>query len=211
MKTLNFIVGLMLITSVAMAQEQIHEIKPKPKIKTVMGGDSHISGFGTLDLKTTEIKDELALLPGISAGMIMNDHFVLGIAGYGIATKVGFDGQIPAQRLYLYGGYGGLLLGGIIAPKEVIHAYIPVIVGAGGAYVTEEAFDDLGQNDNTFDESTAYFVVEPGIEVEVNITKFFRFSLGGSYRWVRQSELVNLTDRDLSNYNGYVSLKFGGF
>ncbi|MEP2773965.1 MAG: hypothetical protein ABJH05_17555 [Fulvivirga sp.] len=211
MKTLKIIVAMLFYSTAVLAQEKINEIKPKPKIKTVLGKDSRISGFGSLELKATEFKSELTLLPGFSGGMILNDHFVVGIGGYGIATRVGFQGVNPVSDQFLYGGYGGLLLGAIIAPKEVIHVYIPILIGAGGAYITEESPDDINQNDDAYDESSAFFVVEPGIELEVNITKFFRLGIGGSYRFIKQSDLENFTDNELSNYSGNISMKFGGF
>jgi hypothetical protein len=63
----------------------------------------------------------------------------------------------------------------------------------------------------TFGETTAFFVVEPGLEVEVNITRFFKIGIGASYRLVRESDLSTVSDNDLSGFSGGLSLKFGKF
>jgi hypothetical protein len=54
-------------------------------------------------------------------------------------------------------------------------------------------------------------VVEPGLEVEINVTRFFKIGLGASYRLVRQSDLITVSDKDLSGFSGGLSLKFGKF
>jgi len=210
MKSIKLILLLMLACSLSVvAQDDDEDYKYKPT-KTIVGNSNRVSGFGSIELRTTKIKDELALLPGFTGGVILNNSFIMGIGGYGIATEIGFDGFDPPTRQYLYGGYGGLVLGGILAPKEIIHIYVPVLIGAGGAYISENGFDDL-DNDNEFDESSAFFVVEPGIEIELNVTRFFRIGIGGSYRYILESDLVNASDSELSNYSGNISFKFGGF
>lgn len=215
MKQLNLCLLLLLGISFAQAQDFEDSNSDREynrnEIKTVMGRNSRVTGFGSLDLKITEVKDQLVLMPGFTAGMIMNRNFILGIGGYGIATEVDFQGVVNPNELYLYGGYGGLLVGAVIAPKEIIHVYFPVLIGAGGAYITEEGFRDFGQYSNEYDEASAFFVVEPGVEIEINFTNFFRMGIGGSYRYVKYSDLDNITDAQLSNYSGHISLKFGKF
>ncbi|MTI39177.1 hypothetical protein [Fulvivirga lutimaris] len=204
---------LALIFSIAMlgiAQEK--EPKKNHEIKTMLGGNSKARGFGTLELKTTEIQDDIVLMPGVTGGMILNNHFVLGMGFYGIANEVDFVGVQPSTKQFLYGGYGGLMLGALIAPREIVHIYVPVLLGAGGAYITENDYrNDNGRYINEFDESSAFAVIEPGIEIELNVTKFFKIGMGASYRYVTNSSLVNMSDDDLSGYSGSFSLKFGNF
>ncbi len=197
------------ISLLGMAQE--NETK-STEIKTILGKNSKARGFGTLEFKTTEIKDDIVLMPGVTGGIILDNHFVVGMGFYGIANEVDFIGVEPQTKQFLYGGYGGLVLGALIAPKEIIHIYVPVLLGAGGAYITENDYrNDNGRYVNEFDESSAFAVIEPGIEVELNLTKFFKIGLGASYRYVTESNLANMTNNDLSGYSGSFSLKFGNF
>jgi len=205
------ILTILLVFSSIQAQEQ-QEI-PYRETKTVLGKASKVRGFGSLDTRMTEFNDELGLMVGAHGGIILNNNFVLGLGGYGLATNFKFDGIDPAEELYLYGGYGGLIIGAIFAPKEVVHIYTPVLIGAGGLEVSDRNFfRNGGFNDfNGYIENSAFFVIEPGIEVEVNITRFFKIGLGASYRLVRESDLINVSNEDLSGFSGGLSLKFGKF
>lgn len=209
--TLITILTILVVFSSIQAQDQ-QEI-PYRETKTVLGKASKVRGFGSLDTRMTEFNDELGLMVGAHGGIILNNNFVLGLGGYGLATNFKFDGIDPAEELYLYGGYGGLIIGAIFAPKEVVHIYTPVLIGAGGLEVSDRnLFRNGGFNDfNRYIENTAFFVIEPGLEVEVNITRFFKIGLGASYRIIRESDLINVSNKDLSGFSGGLSLKFGKF
>lgn len=204
--------SLALIFSISLLSLAQENESKNHEIKTILGRNSMARGFGSLEFKTSEIKDDIVLFPGVTGGVILNNHFVLGMGFYGIANEVDFIGVQPQTKQFLYGGYGGLVLGGLIAPREIVHIYIPVLIGAGGAYITENDYrNDSGRYINEYDESSAFAVIEPGIEIELNVTKFFKIGMGASYRFVTESKLVNLTDDELSNYTGSFSLKFGNF
>ncbi len=202
-----------LIWAHAFIQAQDQEEIPYKETKTVLGKGSKIRGFGSLDTRLAEINDELGLLVGAHGGIVLNNNFVIGLGGYGLTTSYKFDGVEPDEDLYLYGGYGGLILGAIFAPKEVVHIYTPVLIGAGGFEISDRNLFRTGRigDFNSYIENTAFFVVEPGVEVEVNITRFFKIGMGASYRFVRGADLVNASNEDLSGFSGGLSLKFGKF
>ena len=68
-------------------------------------------------------------------------------------------------------------------------------------------------------DASGYFIFEPGIGVEVNVFKFFRIELGGSYRFIAGLDMpVNPTtkksyveDKDLGSWSVNLALKFGKF
>ena len=105
-------------TFMALAQTDNQEEKPVKKTKTLFGENSKVRGFGALDFRLSEFKGDLALLAGAHGGIIINNHFMIGLGGRGITTNVSFEGVNPTDKLHLYGGYGGLMIGGIFAPKE---------------------------------------------------------------------------------------------
>ena len=186
---------------------------PVKETKTLLGNGSKVRGFGSLDMRMTEFNDELGLMMGVHGGIIMNNHFVIGLGGYGLTSNYLIENTENLDELYLYGGYGGLILGAIFSPKEVIHIYTPVLIGAGGMEITDRNHLNNFHRPNfgTYIENSAFFVVEPGIEVEINVTRFFKIGLGASYRLVRESDLITLSDSDLSGFSGGLSLKFGKF
>jgi hypothetical protein len=61
----------------------------------------------------------------------------------------------------------------------------------------------------------AVFVWEPGVGVELNVTKFFRINFGASCRFVSGINADNKSDgfenKDFSGLNGSVTFKFGRF
>jgi hypothetical protein len=57
----------------------------------------------------------------------------------------------------------------------------------------------------------AVFVMEPTVGVEMNITTFFRLGFGASYRYVSGVNIYGLTNKELSDVTGTITLKFGTF
>jgi hypothetical protein len=206
-----FLCSLLSVT----AQRYVDTHDPKDKeIKSLLGKGNDLNGFGSVDFKVADIMGERAMLAGAYGGVLVNRRYMLGIGGYGIATKLEFDGMVGAdpKTLNLNGGYGGLVIGGMIASKEVIHLVFPVFFGAGSVEVSDRNFFPNSPNDAEFTiESSAFIIVEPAMQVEFNITENFRLAAGMSYRYVTGTELNNVSDADLSGSSVMVSFRFGRF
>ncbi len=187
------------------------------EISTLFGNrDGHIDhgGWGGLTFGYTQVNGKDTYLMGARGGWLIDHHFTIGLAGSGFINDQDYYiesyGDSP---LSLAGGYGGLFLEAIIAPNYPVHVTIPVIIGAGGiTYSDQRWWDDnyYGQPAYSID-SDAFFVLEPGLEIEVNIIKFMRFSVGGSYRYTSQISLIETDGDILRGFNGYFGLKFGSF
>ncbi len=184
------------------------------EISTLFGSkDGHIDhgGWAGLSFGYTKIKDKDTYLMGARGGWLINHHLTIGLAGTGfISDKVIM--QYNDRDVRLGGGYGGLLLEASIAPFFPVHVSVPVVIGAGGvAYTYDRWWDDDDHHDNSSFDSDAFFVVEPGLEIEVNLIKFMRFAVGGSYRYTSQVSMVNSSGSMLRGFNGHCTLKFGWF
>lgn len=214
MKKLTVILVCILAASLCFAQDDYDE-SSKNEIKTIFNKETSATGFGAFDMVFTGIKDGYALLLGGHGGLIFNKKVMLGFGGYGITTPIKFDGIDPSEPLELTGGYGGFVLGYVLAPREVFHAAFPVTIGVGGMNVREADFrydiNDPLVNDRI--ENSIFVVIEPGAQMEINITRFFRLAVGLSYRITEGVNLEknNITDKDTSGLAGNVSFKFGGF
>ena len=64
---------------------------------------------------------------------------------------------------------------------------------------------------------TSYYMIEPGINLEVNLKENLRFSTGISYRFVtgldeynQYVSITNVTNEDMSGINVRIGLVFGG-
>ncbi len=201
----------------AYAQKYVDTNDPKKEeIKSLLSKGNDLNGFGGSDLRIGDFKDERGLLVGAYGGLIINRRYLFGVAGYGIVTKVEFDGMVPGQTetksLNLHGGYGGVLVGASIAPREVIHVSIPILLGAGAFEVVDKNFFTNNLPDSEFTiENSVFFVLEPGIEIEFNISNHFRLGFGASYRYITGTELVNIEDEDVTGGAGMISFRFGRF
>jgi hypothetical protein len=181
------------------------------EMKTIISGGTQINGFGSVDMKYTNLVERPAFLVGAQGGILLNHHFYIGGAGYGIASSVEFENQQDNSSYKLYGGYAGVVLGGVIAPSSIVHLYVPILLGAGNFDVTDPSYLLGGVPNEVTIESSAFFVAEPGLQVEVNVTQFFRLGIGGSWRFVEAEEFTVLDSETLSGWSTEVSFRFGRF
>ena len=171
-KKLAVLVMAILIGLPAMAQDD------KKQINTLFGGDKgHIShgGWGGLYFGYTKIKDKDTYLMGARGGWLINHRLTIGLAGSGFITDRQYDILVNEGAVNLAGGYGGLFLEAVIFPFSPVHITIPLTIGAGGVAYTRSAWwDDDDYHGNYTIASDAYFVIEPGLEIEFNLIKFMR-------------------------------------
>jgi hypothetical protein len=149
---------------------------------------------------------------GARGGWLINHRLTIGLAGSGFITDKQYNLLTYEDAVSLTGGYGGLFLEVVILPFSPVHITIPLIIGAGGVAYTRSAWwDDDDYHGNYTIASDAYFVIEPGIEIEINLIKFMRFGIGGSYRHTSQVALLESSSTMLRGFNGHFTLKFGAF
>ena len=190
---------------------QDYESIDNGQIKTLLGKHNKLRGFGSVDLKVSQWNEQTSLLVGGHGGIILNDKFTIGLGGYGITTRSKFTGLNDQENLYLGGGYGGLILGYSIFAKEIFHLNFPVLFGGGGLDVLEDEDNVFVNGFDNVTETTGFFIVEPGMELEINIARFFRFAVGGTYRFIEGANLDNVSDSKLDDWSTHVSFKFGKF
>jgi hypothetical protein len=205
MRILLISIGLLLISFSASAQEK--------KAETLFSGEMKIGGFGGPQAKFTEFNGEFAVQFGGRGGFIINETFSIGGGGYGIAsrrhmgsfTNTGFD-----TRLNI--GYGGLILEYIHNSDDLFHFTFNTLIGAGGAELSDSPqtssryYNDYGLMDSDW-----FFVVEPELNLDVNLTRFMRFSIGASYRYIGDVQMEDLVESDLSGFSANIMFKFGRF
>lgn len=192
-------------------------------MRTLLGGGKDLAngGWGAPTASYTRIMGQDAMLVGVRGGWIINHRFTLGLAGHGLVTNVSnlaYDQHLVDSGAQLRGksrfymGYGGLLLEPVIAYRSPVHITLPVIIGAGGCTygVNEDLpvdFDPYTYNED----AQAFFVVEPGIELEMNVIPLVRVGLGASYRYTSAIDMP-ATDKDaLHGINAGLSVKVGRF
>ena len=210
------------------AMSERNNPNPKPQdqgMRTLFGNDNgktEHGGWGGFTLGYTRIAGRDAFLSGGRGGWLINHRFTLGGGGYGFYSNFNHDAnyQPTLDNYSLGGGYGGLLIEPIIAPFEPVHISVPILIGGGSAFV----MNDFYYHGNYHDYDLGYggfFVFEPGIDIEVNIVKFFRVALNASYRYTSDLSLdyyningdyeFTVPSNALRGFNFGVTMKFGKF
>jgi hypothetical protein len=99
--------------------------------------------------------------------------------------------KVKGEEYQISGGYGGFILEPIIGAKSPVHLSFPVLIGAGGVAYSRHWQDEdhYDSKNRTHEDSDAFFVLEPGVELEFNMVKFFRLGLSVSYRHTSEIKL----------------------
>jgi hypothetical protein len=215
MKKLIVLFAVLAVTLPTFAQNDGEPDNGGREMQTLMGKNNVIGGYGAFSFQYTEIDDRDAFVFGARGAMVIGHMMSIGIGGAGFFTDVqnnlGTD-----QDISLAGGYGGFFFEPIVMPRFPVHISFPILIGAGGVSVVSVDDDNNEWNDNYKSEaSDAFMVIEPGVEVELNVTKFFRFCVGASYRYTTDVDITETNyevSKDiLKGFSGGVTFKFGRF
>ena len=214
MKRTTLTIILLLLGLTVMAQES-----ERPRMRTLFGNSGIRSngGYGGITTGYTQMDGRDALVIGGRGAWIVNHSVGIGLSGYGFMSEQKLDTELN-DNYQLLGGYGGLMFEFIATPHSPIHLSFPLVIGAGG--VTYAEHDSFINNDfNRLTEDTqAFFVVEPGVELKLNMLRFMRLAFGVSYRYTSDVDLTyngagqRIMDKDvLHGLTGGITLKFGKF
>ncbi|RKD87710.1 hypothetical protein [Mangrovibacterium diazotrophicum] len=208
MKKQLLILMLALLAQGAFAQNN----RSNDEFGTVFANDKMSNGgYGALSIAYTEIDNKDAFVVGARGGWIINHSFSLGLAGYGFINDVHYNDPFYDSFDYnLAGGYGGLFVEPIIAPMSPVHVSFPILLGFGAvSYIHEyDHWDYSWEREGLHD---VFWVIEPAVELEFNMTRFFRLAATASYRLTSDVDM-DLTDPDLmKGMNVGLVFKFGKF
>jgi hypothetical protein len=184
-------------------------LKKSDEIKTIFGNKkvSH-GGYGAFTIGYSQIDNKDAFITGGRGMWIINHSFGIGLGGVGFGNDLYIDNNSGSQNYSLGGGYGGLILEPVLFPKFPIHLSFPVLLGAGGVANVKSTWDEF---DSYIEDSDAFLVAEPGIELEMNLLKFVRLALCTSYRFTSDVHISNKKSDVLNGLNFGLTMKFGKF
>jgi hypothetical protein len=210
-------IALMIYISMAVPALKAQETDyANDEFKTLFG-DRNVSygGYGALTINYSQIHSMDAIVIGARGAWIIGHGIALGMAGSGFMNDYSWNENLAGGRnVNLTGGYGGLLIEPIILPRFPVHISIPVLIGAGGIAYTS-TFNPYPYDSQDFDlmveDATGYFLVEPGIEVELNVVRFFRLAVGGYYRFTTDIQLYDTPGNVMNGWSAGITLKFGKF
>lgn len=176
------------------------------KDETLFGdGEVRYGAFAGPVLKVGQVGDELGMFVGGRGGIVINKTLAIGIGGYGLVNQIQARGFMPDTNVRM--GYGGLEIEYLFDAPSVLHGSAMVLVGMGGAGFFRHHGGWGSQND--YRSGSMFFVVEPAVNAEINISTWMRVALGVGYRLVSGSNMDRFSNSDLSGANGVLTFKFG--
>ncbi|MCX6253641.1 MAG: hypothetical protein NTV31_04100 [Bacteroidia bacterium] len=211
-KTIILSALLILLFSAAFSQDPEFEYYKSKEIKTLLGRHRTSGGYGAFTAGYSVIDNKHAVLFGGKFGWLANHSIGIGIGTTGFINEFHYEPSLD-KDVFLSGGYGGLYIEPILMPRYPVHLSFPVLLGAGGiSYVSKES--DL--NNNLIEDSEAFLLIEPAAELELNLTRYFRFAIGASYRFptsfhVGLSGTPKANAESIRGMSYMVTFKFGKF
>jgi hypothetical protein len=201
----------------AFGQDNETTTAPNNEIQTVFKTSGKASGgYGALTNKFTRIGGDFANLAGVYGGWYVNHKFLLGISAAAATNNIPVPDQYsidPLRNMSYEYGQVGLITEYVLGSNKPVHLAFNLFSGAGFTVQYERhdwEHNDFDHHHDNHDDNW-FFVAEPGVQLEVNLFKWMRFSPGVSYRAAFGSDAAGLSDSDLSNISYNATLKFGKF
>lgn len=182
------------------------------EITTLFSRSHSNGGYGALSFNYTEIENKDAFLVGARGSWIIDHSFAIGLGGCGFINDINYHNWSDNDLNYnLAGGYGGLYLEPIIAPRQPVHLSFPILFGVGAI----ARIDDLHhwKSNRLYDDPNedAFLILEPAVELEFNMARNLRLGLLLSYRFTSKIEMDDTDPDTLEGANVGLIMKFGKF
>jgi len=182
--------------AVAQETESSAVAQEAEETETLFDSDTDLSFAWGSDLKVNSIQDQTGTLLEIYGGALVSRSTIVGLA-------FGMNVSHPTVNY----GYIGLLGQYTFSSKKVIHASGQLLVARGSTKDHEREKTSLFDNYGNIS-GPGFFLIEPAINVELNLSAKARLTLGLGYRFVtgldEDDELISttkVTNEDLSGLN----------
>ena len=171
-------------------------------IQTLFSGNTRISGLGGPTMSFTTVKGQFAHMMGGGGAVLLGDFW---FGGYGEGLTNGIPAATGDTRLDF--GHGGFWTGYSFMASRPLHPTLSAQIGWGT--VGERDYGSPQFNTDNI------FVFNPGLELEMNFTHFFRLGIGVHYRIVTglnpELHTSSLSNSDFSGPGALLTFKFGWF
>lgn len=164
-----------------------------------------------LTMRYGEVKSKSSYLAGLTLAYVANQQFEVGFAGNFLYSEQDVFNNELSRNEDLIGVYGGLHLEPIFFSKSRVNLSFPVLVGAGGVDYINNDFNDPYFEEELDEDDEVFFVVEPGVSLLFNVSRYLQFEAGIHYRFTSQ---VDFVPNGINNVNGFsagLGIKVGVF
>jgi hypothetical protein len=144
-----------------------------------------------------KLSNDFTSFTGGSIMMLLNNRFAVGFSSQQSSTA----GYSPTNisPLYLSSSMRGLKLEYSFTPTKPIHITVPLFIGNATALTSASANAGNGGRGPRGVQSS-FYIIQPGVEVEMNLIKYIRFYTGVNYRIASSRNSNNTLTSEV--YNG---------
>ena len=209
MKKIAIILSLLLAVTFTNAQDDYQN----DEIQTIFSKRKSNGGYGAFTIGYSEIGGRDALVTGGRGAFIFDHSLAIGLGGFGFVNNLDYHSYYNENEYSLAGGYGGIFVEPIIAGRSPVHVSFPILIGMGGVSLFENYGWDYWEPHHPSPSfgNDVFFVVEPAVELEFNLARFFRLAVTASYRHTSKIELLETDENVLRGFNFGMTFKFGKF
>lgn len=161
------------------------------------------------------ISNEDAGIFNLKLAYVANRKFEIGLSGSAFFSKQPNNTNVyRGDEVFLVGAYGGLHLEPILFGNRFISVSFPLMIGGGGVTILEKKangeFDEAPLENETYDYDS-FFIVEPGVNILYNISRFVQVETGIRYRISESFRLPYYGKDNIKGFSVGIGLKIGIF
>lgn len=216
-KQLLLLLGIVFLCSSTLFSQEEKEMQ------YILSGPNRpsISGFGGPFVDFSAVEGEFAVFVGGGGALLLGQTFYFGGYGEGLATshyRYDLSEVTDIEEPKISFGHGGFWLGYINNSFKAIHPAASLKLGWGNISVYDDYYDYDHEN---YVANDGVFVLIPQLEMEMNLTSWFKLNVGAGYRWVTGMDKQYYDQQgglhdyyktsDYSSPVGTISFLFGGF
>jgi hypothetical protein len=196
-KILLFALTSCIYSSIAQKSKEYIEFNDRKNIVHGVYLGIH-GGYGEIEGKETYIT-------GLKIAYVANRKFEIGFVTKGVFSNQNIPGIFSPDIADLGAVYSGIHLEPILFSKAKINLSFPVLVGGGAMGYVNTNWNDEETEQYEEDQWDPIFVVEPGVNILYNISRYVQLEMGIKYRF---SSKVELPSDEITRINGF-SAGFG--
>ncbi len=151
--------------------------------------------------------------PSFKVAYVANRKVEVGFVGTFFYSQQNYYNTTNQINEDIVGGYGGLHIEPILFSKSIVNISFPVLIGGGGLAVIDSNFDHENEefDENDFDEADAFAIIEPGINLLFNVSRFLQFEAGVKYRFSSDLDLQPTNLKRINGFSAGIGIKVGVF
>lgn len=180
----------------------------------VLDPDHTFGGYIGGTVRVGSLYHQPAFLTGAVTAIVVDRRLVVGLEGVALASDVVIHPG-PWSQASLRMLYGGVIVAYTVAAERPVHAVLRTTIGGGGVRPLRQTFSRpislmVLMVDMPVDgPDDAFFIVEPGLAVEANLSPHVRVELGALYRIVMGIATPGLDNLGIGGASVALTAKIG--